>query len=153
FEKTLGKTKSQYFPNLANHFRLAGIRKKAIAYSIAAGDQLLSSLSFWEARTYFQHAYQLLKHSSDARKWVVGLKLADTLMLVGELNESLSIAASLRIRSRKYGLEKIYYRACITQFGALRKLGNYRYLSYCRKLLQNRKGISSTFVNQIVHLV
>ncbi|HEY4490790.1 MAG TPA: BREX system ATP-binding domain-containing protein, partial [Acidobacteriota bacterium] len=103
-ESLLTKQDSIYYANLANHFRLAGVKPKAIHYSIAAADQLFAALSFPEARNYFQTAYELLQRRKDSRKWEVGLKLAKTMMHTGNTIEALRLARKLRRQSRRIKL-------------------------------------------------
>lgn len=142
----------KYYPNLANHFRLAGLRSKAIAYSIEAADQLYKSLSFPESRFYFQVALDLLRKSSDARRWDVGLKLVKNLIHTGHLIEGLQLIRKLRAALKRTQLNDFYYRACILQFDLMRRLSDYSYLRLALKLLKDKK-MSPNRHYQILHLV
>lgn len=142
----------QYYPNLANHFRLAELRAEAIHYSIEAADSLYKALSFPESRFYFQSAFDLLNKSSDARKWDIGLKLVKNLIHTGKLAEGLQLARKLRTVLKRRGLHDFYYQSCILQFDIMRRLSDYSYLRPALKLL--KEGMMSPKRQcQILHLV
>lgn len=137
FESLFSASLKKFYPNLANHFRLAGMRQKAVAYNMSAAKELYRALSFPESRFYFQHCYELIKGFRDPRKYEVGLSLADNLIHVGDVQASLQLALELKSRAKK---SKTYLKTCFAEFDARRRMGDYSYLADGLKLLQGRRS-------------
>jgi class 3 adenylate cyclase/tetratricopeptide (TPR) repeat protein/archaellum biogenesis ATPase FlaH len=140
-ETTLGKYKSLYLPNLANHFRLAGIRHKAVFYSLSASQNMLSSQSYPEASHYLEAAYHLTKNTNDKRKWDAALKFATALIHSGKTEKSFQISKELSNRAKRHKLWKIFFSASALQFDAMRRLSDYSYLNTALKLLDKHNSM------------
>ena len=143
----------KYYPNLANHFLLAQVRRKAIDYSLNSANQLFSSLSFFEAAHYFEKAYELLKFSSDPRKWEAGLKLAEVLVHTGNLKDSLKLSMQIRARSRRLRLRETCDQACVLQFDVMRRVSDYTYLGSALKLLKRKPAPEPHTFFRLSHLI
>jgi len=124
------------YPNLANHFLLAGIRPKAVEYSLLAGERLAERLSLPEAANCYRNAHALLRRSADARKWAVGLALCGLLLKAGKIGEGLATASRIQQAAARQQREGDFIEAGIHRFNAMQKAGNYGYTKQAARLLK-----------------
>ncbi|MCI0416837.1 DUF2791 family P-loop domain-containing protein [bacterium] len=152
-ESVLSGQTQKYSPNLANHFRLAGMTKKSVIYSLQAADQLYRTFSFPESRRYYSYAYDSLKHTADSRKWDTALKLAENMMHTGEIQESIRLSKRIRNLARRAGLRSHYARASLLQFDAMRRISNYSYLPFSLRLTHSSNQRKDGFRSKLHHLI
>lgn len=142
---------SQHYPELANHFFFAGVRSKAIDYSLAAGKELYDNLSYPESCLFLQRSYDLLKRTTSATKWDVGVRLGEALMRTGALEQCLNLSKQLRAKATKQSQKLNYYGACALQVDAKQRLGRYDYVPLAKILLQEVHAVPDNIRNRLTY--
>jgi class 3 adenylate cyclase/tetratricopeptide (TPR) repeat protein len=141
-----------YYPNLANHFLLGGVKDKAVRYGEAAGNYLFRTLSFPESSHYFARALEVVGRARHPRKYDIALALSRAMLKSGRLSECLAVARRLRHMPLDPEDARKYW-AYIYQIDAMEKLGRYDYVDEANAILRSLPAPHASLANPIRHLI
>jgi len=136
-EKIHSSNLDQWFPNLSNHYFLAESRKKAIHYSIKAGKQAYKNLMYLEACRFYERAHNLLKYTSDERKWELGILLAWQYVALGKFDMSIKLSKNIQKLALKKKQWDIYFRSSILHYKVMEKVNDFSYINLIEKHLKH----------------
>jgi len=140
-ESINSKDLETYFPNLSNHYYLAGKQKEAREYAICAAEHMVAHYAYPEAHLYFSRAFSLLTRTRDQRKWSVGLQLGDIQLKLGKLQETVDLSIKIRHSARRKKLKEIQLRARILEYDAQKRSGDYSYQDQAVKIINKIRDI------------
>ncbi|MBN2384335.1 AAA family ATPase [bacterium] len=143
----------QWYPNLANHYFLASVPDKAIEYCILAGDQLNQKLSFNECAHFYRNAYHLLEEKDDVRKWSIALSLARTLIVIGNLDESLKLVHSVKQLTSLSHNPELAIQADLIEYDTLHRKSDFSYVASALELLKLPQSRDKHIRHQILYFL
>lgn len=134
-EKVFNERIKEYFPNLANHFYLGGVKDKAAFYSLKAGDFLFERYAYPEAKYFYERAFKIFKKNIKDVKLESGMKYSKTMIRIGEIKKSLEILKKIIEISIKNNRKDIFLDCQILKMEGLKRLSNFSFIKKAEKLL------------------
>lgn len=147
----------EFFPNLANHFYLAeNQRPKAVDYSIKTAYSFYKMHLWMDSIKFFRRSYELLRYTSDRRKWTMGFMLCENLIQIRKPAESLSLNNSLKRSIRRKKPQNLDYLLCVLQtykFNAQQSMNDFSYLHEALNLLQMNEVLTNDLIADIHYYI
>lgn len=141
-----------YYPNLANHYFLAGNRDKTVHYSMEAGLKLFNQQAYQEAKIYYERVWKLLYYTSNPIKWDAGINLVNMYISTRKFKEALILAKYITEKTKEYNIIDQYYKGLIHHFIAMFRLNDLSYIPKVEKLLQSEKKLPLKIVSKLKYL-
>ncbi|MEO0263429.1 MAG: adenylate/guanylate cyclase domain-containing protein [candidate division WOR-3 bacterium] len=132
----LFKENKDFYPNLANHFYIAGIKDKAGYYSIKAGDLLFEKYAYPEAKIFYERVFNLYKKYKGEIKFKAGQKYSKTLLRAGKPKEALIILEKIIKNAKKRKLKELVNDFQILKFECFKRLGRYNFIKMGEEILK-----------------
>jgi len=149
-ERALSEDVHPEYSVVADHYSLAGEKKKSLEFSNLAADQLFHQCSFHEASKYYERTYDLLKFTRDHKKWDIAHRLVMARMKSGKVFDALTLSKRIRKLLRKKDPVEYKNQFLLAQFDCMEKLGKYSYINSAEKMLS---AIHKDYYDQLLYLI
>ncbi|MEJ5166696.1 MAG: adenylate/guanylate cyclase domain-containing protein, partial [Thermoanaerobaculia bacterium] len=135
----LFKENKDFYPNLANHFYLGGIKDKAIYYSMKAGDLLFENYAYPEAKIFYERVFNLYKKYKKEIKFEAGEKYSKTLLRTAQPKEALVILEKIIKNAKKRKLKESVTNFQILKFECFKRLGRCNFIEKGQEILKEKE--------------